>query len=347
MAPGIVFPLPAQPQVDGGTIATPVLSAITWSSHVEPRHAVKDRSRQSKAATERVTSPAQHPTGVEAVTPQPSWNKVIKPASFSPRVIFTGLRDLYRYRDLLVTLTIHRVKIRYKQSVLGIAWAILQPVLLMITYTVIFSIVAKMPHEGAAPYAVFVYAALLPWTFFSTSITTGSTSLASHSNLITKVYFPREILPLTYVLASLFDFLIASSVLAVLLAIYRVPVGIEAVMAVPLMCIAFLFSTAMTLFLSAFHVRFRDIGIAMALIIQLWMYATPVVYPLSVVPRRYIFLYSLNPMAGIVENFRQVVLGPGDINYTVLLPGLFVCLILLPVSYLYFKSAEATMADVI
>jgi lipopolysaccharide transport system permease protein len=274
------------------------------------------------------------------------WTKVIRPASFSLMTVGRGIRDLIHYRDLLVTLTIHRVKVRYKQSMLGIAWAVLQPLLLMLVYTVIFSVVTKMPSEGA-PYAVFVYAALLPWTFFSTSITTASTSLVAHNNLITKVYFPREILPLTYVLAALFDFAMASIVLVVLLAVYKVSIGAGIVLVLPVMAIAVLFSLAMALFLSAFQVRFRDIGIAMALIMQLWMYATPVVYPLSVVPQRFRWLYSLNPMAGVVENFRQVVLQHGHLDVAVLLPGLVVSCLLLPTAYLYFKTAETTMADVI
>jgi lipopolysaccharide transport system permease protein len=278
--------------------------------------------------------------------PKRRWTKVIRPASFSPRMLVSGFRDLIQYRDLLLTLTIHRIKVRYKQSLLGVAWAVLQPLLLMVVYTIIFSVVTKVPHEGA-PYAVFVYAALLPWTFFATSITTASTSLVSHNNLITKVYFPREILPFTYVLAALFDFAMASVVLAVLLVIYHVPVTAGIVQVLPLLLIAFAFALALSLFLSAFQVRFRDIGIAMALIMQLWMFATPVVYPLSVVPKRFLTLYSLNPMAGVVENFRQIVLEHAGLNLPVLLPGLLVSLVLLPAAYLYFKTAEATMADVI
>lgn len=279
-------------------------------------------------------------------TAKPRLTKVIRPAAFSPGMLASGFRDLIQYRDLLLTLTVHRVKVRYKQSLLGIAWAVMQPLLLMVVYTIIFSVVTKVPHEGA-PYAVFVYAALLPWTFFATSITTASTSLVSHNNLITKVYFPREILPLTYVLAALFDFAMASVVLAVLLGIYHVPVTAGIILVLPLLAIAFVFALALSLFLSAFQVRFRDIGIAMALIIQLWMFATPVVYPLSVVPKRFLTLYSLNPMAGVVENFRQIVLQHAGLNFTVLLPGLLVSLVLLPAAYLYFKTAEATMADVI
>lgn len=274
------------------------------------------------------------------------WTKVIRPPAFSAATAGLGLRDLIHYRDLLVTLTIHRIKVRYKQSILGVAWAIFQPLLLMVVYTIIFSVVTKMPSEGA-PYAVFVYTALLPWTFFSTSITTAASSLVAHNNLITKVYFPREILPLTYVLAALFDFVMAAAVLAVLLAVYRVPVGAGVLLVCPLTMVAFVFALAMALFLSAFQVRFRDIGIAMALLMQLWMYATPVVYPLSVVPKRYLWFYLLNPMAGVVENFRQVVLRHSAANAAILLPGLFVCVLLLPAAYLYFKTAEATMADVI
>lgn len=272
--------------------------------------------------------------------------KVIRPASFTPQLLVSGLRDLLQYRDLLLTLTIHRIKVRYKQSVLGVAWAILQPVLLMAVYTIIFSVVTKVPHEGG-PYAVFVYAALLPWTFFASSISTSSTSLVSHNNLITKVYFPREILPLTYVFAALFDFAMASAVLAVLLFVYNVPITAGIFLVLPLLALAFAFALALSLLISAFQVRFRDIGIAMALILQLWTFATPVVYPISVVPKRYLTLYSLNPMAGIVENFRQVVIQHASLNFGVLWPGLLVCAVLLPASYLYFKTAEATMADVI
>lgn len=272
--------------------------------------------------------------------------KTIRPASFSPWMITQGIRDLARYRDLLLTLTIHRVKVRYKQSALGIAWAVLQPLLLMVVYTIIFSIVVKMPSEGA-PYAVFVYAALLPWTFFATSISTGATSLVSHNNLITKVYFPREILPLTYVLAALFDFLMASVILAILIVVYHVPVTLNVFLAFPVMAVAFIFSIAMALLLSAFQVRFRDIAIAMSLVMQLWMYATPVVYPYTVVPARFRWFYSLNPMAGVVENFRRVVIQHTGLNMQVLIPGTIVAFIALPIAYFYFKTSESTMADII
>lgn len=272
--------------------------------------------------------------------------KIIRPATFSLLTAVRGLRDLAHYRDLVLTLTMHRISVRYKQSALGIGWAVLQPLLLMVVYTIIFSVVVKMPHEGG-PYAVFVYAALLPWTFFSTAVTSSATSLVAHNSLITKVYFPREILPLTYVLAAFVDFLIASVILLALLGFYHVSLAASALLVGPIMLVAVFFSLAMAFLLSAFQVRFRDIGIAIGLLLQLWMYATPVVYPYSIVPDRFVFWYSLNPMAGVVENFRRVILQHATVNMAVLWPGLMVCLLLLPLAYLYFKTAEATMADVI
>jgi lipopolysaccharide transport system permease protein len=256
------------------------------------------------------------------------------------------VRDLVHYRDLLYTLTLHRIKVRYKQSVLGIAWAIIQPLLLMAIYTIIFSIVTKMPSDGA-PYAVFVYAALLPWTLFASSLTTAATSLVAHTNLITKVYFPREILPLTYVLASFFDFVMAAAVLGVLMVWYGVPFTPGLLQVVPVLAVAVMFATAVSLLVSAFQVRFRDIGIAMPLLMQLWLYASPVVYPVSIVPERFRHWYALNPMAGVVENFRGIVIQQKTIDWGLLMPGLMVAAILLPLSYLYFKSTESTLADVI
>src|SRR5215217_3264930 len=160
--------------------------------------------------------------------------RIIRPVSFSPLDVVRGLRELWQSRDLFYTLTVHRIKVRYKQSVLGLAWAILQPLSLMLIYTVIFSVIAKVPSEGV-PYAVFAYAALLPWTFFSSSLTNATTGLVSHSQLVTKVYFAREILPLTYVSAALFDFAIASSFLFALFFYYGVNITSYALYAIPIL----------------------------------------------------------------------------------------------------------------
>ena len=272
--------------------------------------------------------------------------RFIRPVSFSPFDIVRGLRELWQYRDLFLTLTVHRIKVRYKQSVLGLAWAILQPLSLMLIYTVIFSVIAKVPSEGV-PYSVFAYAALLPWTFFSSSLTNATQGLVSHSQLVTKVYFAREILPLTYVSAALFDFAVATSFLIALFFYYGVHVTSYALYAIPILALLIALATACSLFLSAMQVKFRDIGVAMPLLLQLWMFSTPVVYPLSAVPQRYRGWYVLNPLVGVIENFRRVVLQGVEPDYHSLAISAIVAAILLPLTYLYFKRVEATMADVI
>src|SRR5688572_24371896 len=197
---------------------------------------------------------------------------VIRPPSLMRLNLVGNLMKLAHYRDLLYTLSLHRIKVRYKQSLLGASWAILQPLSMMFIFTIIFSIFAKMPSEGA-PYALFAYAALLPWTYFSTSLANGTSGLVSHTQLVTKVYFPREILPISYVIAALFDFLIASLVLVGLMTYYRVQPTLNALYAVPIILILTCFATAMSLFFSATQVRFRDIGVAVPLLLQLWMFA--------------------------------------------------------------------------
>lgn len=282
----------------------------------------------------------------ELAHPTPRRVSVIRPPSITRLNFFANLAKLFHYRDLLYTLTLHRIKVRYKQSILGISWAILQPLSMMLIFTIIFSIFARMPSEGS-PYALFAYAALLPWTFFSTALGNATNGLVSHTQLVTKVYFPREILPITYVLASLFDFLIASTVLAGLMTYYGVHPTWNVVYAIPIVAILTSFATAMGLLFSATQVRLRDIGVAVPLLLQLWMFATPVIYPLSAVPQRFRAIYILNPMVGVVENFRQTILnGRAPDFYTLAISG-WISLFLLIISYLYFKHMEATMADVI
>jgi lipopolysaccharide transport system permease protein len=272
--------------------------------------------------------------------------RIIRPASFSPFDLLRELRELWHYRDLFYTLTVHRIKVRYKQSVLGLAWAILQPLSLMLIYTVIFSVIARVSSEGV-PYAVFAYAALLPWTFFSSSLTNATQGLVSHSQLVTKVYFAREILPLTYVSAALFDFAVATLFLIALFVYYGVGLTVNALYAIPILILLTALATACSLFLSAMQVRFRDIGVAMPLLLQLWMFSTPVVYPLSAVPQRFRTFYVLNPLVGVIENFRRVVLQGVAPDFNSLAISAIAAVILLPLTYLYFKRVEATMADVI
>ena len=271
---------------------------------------------------------------------------IIQPPGFSLTKLANDLRTLARYRDLLYTLSVHRVKVRYKQSLLGASWAIIQPLAMVIILTAIFSFIARMPSEGL-PYVLFVYVALLPWNYLSTSLTTSTNGLVSHANLITKVYFPREILPLTYVFAALFDFIIASTVLIVLLFYYRVPLTANVIYVLPIMAILTLFAVGAALVLSAIQVRFRDVGVAVPIAMQVWMFASPVLYPLAAVPVRFRSIYQLNPMAGILEGLRRVVLQGAPPEMTALSISAVISVGLLMIAYAYFKRVEATMADVI
>src|SRR5262249_1499575 len=271
---------------------------------------------------------------------------IIRARAFSPIALVGMVTRLADYRDLLYTLSVHRLNVRYKQSILGPAWALLQPLSLMLIYTVIFSRIARVPSEGA-PYALFAYCALLPWLYFATALGTATNSLVTHFNLVTKVYFPREILPLTYVIAALADFLVGSTVLGGLMAYYRVSFTSLAWYVIPIIAVLTVFATAVSLVLCAVQVRYRDIGVAMPLLLQLWMFASPVVYPLRVVPRSLLAFYELNPMVGIVESFRRVLLQGQPPAFHALLISAIVSAVLLPIAFAYFKHVEATVADII
>jgi lipopolysaccharide transport system permease protein len=271
---------------------------------------------------------------------------VIRPASAAWLHVGDHLARLREYSDLLYTLSAHRVSVRYKQTSLGVVWAILQPLLMMVIFTVVFSILAKMPGDGT-PYALFAYSALLPWTFFSTAVTNATNSLVSHTQLITKVYFPREILPATYVIAGLFDFAIGFVVLLGLMAWFHVPLSQQAWNLLPILGLLTAWIFTVALVLAAIQVRFRDVGVALPVLVQALMFASPVIYPLSAVPAAWRPWYLLNPMAGIVSSFRDVLLrhsapDPEPLRFAVLVTAA-----MLPLAYLYFKRAEATMADLI
>lgn len=257
-----------------------------------------------------------------------------------------SIRSLAGHRDLFRTLTAHRIRVRYKQSALGVGWALLQPVALMLIFTLVFGRIARVPSEGI-PYPLFAYSGLLVWSFVSTGLSNATHSLVAHAQLITKVYFPREILPLTYVAAGLFDLAIGSLVLAALLVYHGHHLTWQALYALPIVLVLTGFVTATALLLSAVHVRFRDIGLAIPLILYLWMFSTPVAYPLSSVPPAYRTWFLLNPMTGIVESFRRAVIHGAAPEAHVLAVPAIAAAILLPVAYAFFKRVETTMADVI
>lgn len=272
--------------------------------------------------------------------------RVIGPAAFSFGTVFAGLRSLIQYSDLLYVLSVFRLSVRYKQSVLGWAWAALQPLALMGIYTFVFARVTRV-NTGGTPYSLFVFAGLLPWIFFSSSITNAVHGMVAYPSLLTKMYFPREIIPLSYLTAGVADFLIASLILAGLLAYYHVPVTWNLFYAVPILFILGTFAAAVGLFFSAVHVRFRDIGLALPFVLQVWMFATPVVYSLQSVPARFRKLYLLDPIAIAIDNFRGAVLYGRAPDARMLAVAAGEMILAVTFAYAFFKSSEATMADVV
>lgn len=272
--------------------------------------------------------------------------KVIGPPTFSLGTVLAGFRNLVQYSDLLYTLSVFRLHVRYKQSFLGWTWAVVQPLALMGIYTFIFSHVTTV-KTGGAPYPVFVFAALLPWIFFSSSITNAIHGLVSYPNLLTKMYFPREIIPLSYLAAGLTDFLIASVILAGLIFHYKVALTWNLLYAVPILLTLAAFAAAIALFFSAIHVRFRDVGLAMPFVMQVWMFAAPVVYSAESVPARFRTLYLLDPVAGLIETFRRAVIFGSAPDMAVLATSSTITVAALVLAYAYFKSSESLMADLI
>lgn len=256
-----------------------------------------------------------------------------------------AFRILLSQFDLFWTLTAHRIRVRYKQSMLGWAWAALQPIALMLIFTLVFGRIARMPSDGV-PYPVFAYTGLLLWSFLSTALSSGTHALVGHAQLITKVYFPREILPLTYVAAALFDLAVGAVVLAGLLAYLGHPVTWHALAALPAVVVLVTLVTGAAFLLSSVQVRFRDVGVAVPLVLYLWMFSTPIAYPLSAIPEPYRGLFLFNPMTGIVESVRAAVL-QATVSADLLAFPAAAAALLLPAAYVFFKRAERTLADVI
>ena len=272
--------------------------------------------------------------------------RIIGPPAFSAGAVFSGLRALIHYSDLLYALSVFRLNIRYKQSILGWAWAVLQPLALMGIYTFVFAHVTKV-NTGGTPYSIFVFSALLPWILFSSSITNAVHGIVAYPSLLTKMYFPREIIPLSYLAAGVADFLISSVILAGMLAYYRIAPTWNLFYGIPILIILGAFAAAIGLFFAAVHVRFRDVGLAMPFVLQVWMFATPVVYSLQAVPSRFRSLYMLDPAAVAIDSFRGAVLYGRAPDARMLAAAAAEMLVALVLAYAYFKSSEATMADVI
>lgn len=256
------------------------------------------------------------------------------------------MRELWNYRELLYFLTWRDLKVHYKQTALGAAWAVIQPLFMMIVFSVFFGRLAGMPSDGI-PYPVFTFCGLLPWQLFANALTASSNSLVSNQNLITKVYFPRLVVPISAVLGGLVDFAIAFVILIGMLVIYGIVPGWQIIALPAFILFAVTTALAVGLWLSALNVQYRDVRYTINFLIQFWLFATPVAYPSSIVPAQWRMLYGLNPMAGVVEGFRWCLLAKRDAPSPLIFVSALVVVVLLVGGLFYFRRMEQQFADVV
>lgn len=259
-----------------------------------------------------------------------------------------NLGDLWRYRELIYFMIWRDVKVRYKQTMLGAAWAIIQPVLTMIVFTFLFGRIAKLPTDGNIPYPIFSYTALLPWGLFVAALNQASRSLTSNQNMVTKIYFPRLVLPLSSILSGLVDFVIAFIILIGMMIYYKATPSFNAIWALPVfLLLTIITALGVALWLSAINVQYRDVNYALPFMTQFWLFITPVAYSSSLISEKWQLVYALNPMAGVVNGFRWALLGVGNGPDTGLWISVAVSLLLLISGLFYFRNMEKTFADTI
>lgn len=268
----------------------------------------------------------------------------IRPAS---GLAALNLGDLWNYRELIVFMIWRDIKVRYKQTLLGALWAVIQPVMTMLVFNFLFNNVAKVSSDGI-PYPIFSFTALLPWGLFTTALNTASRSLTSNHNMITKTYFPRLVLPMASVLGGLVDFAIAFVILGGMMVYYGVVPTISALWAVPVfLLLAIISALGVALWLSAINVKYRDVGYALPFITQFWLFITPVAYSSKVISEKWQIVYALNPMAGVVNGFRWALLGSGNPPDMLVAISTGISLIILISGLVYFRNMERTFADTI
>lgn len=281
----------------------------------------------------RVPSAVSDPSAVTVIRPSGGW------VSFE-------LAGLWQYRELLYFLTWRDVKVRYKQTVLGVLWVVIQPFFTMLLFTILFGRLAKVPSDGF-PYPLFSYCALLPWQLFAHALAESANSLVANERLVTKVYFPRLVIPLASVLSGLADFLVSLGVFAVLMWYYGVRPSLAMVAAPVFVVLALMTALAVGLWLSALNVQYRDVRYTIPFLTQFWLLATPVAYPASLVPEGWRLLYGFNPMAGVVEGMRWSLLGGGVFPGSIAAVSVGVVVVLLVTGLAYFRRMERVFADVI
>jgi lipopolysaccharide transport system permease protein len=255
------------------------------------------------------------------------------------------LKELWAYRELLQMLTLRDIQVRYKQTVLGFAWAIIQPTMLMIVFSIFFGRLAKIPSDGL-PYPIFVYAGLLPWNYFANAVSQSGNSVVSSARLVSKVYFPRLIIPVASVCGGLVDFAIATSLLLLMMLYYSVGWSLNLLL-VPILLLGVVFTAiGVGTLLSALTVAYRDFRYVVPFLVQFWMFATPVVYPASLVPGKWQWLLYLNPMAGLIEGFRSAFLDR-PFNFGALALSLVVAALIFIAGVAYFEKVERRFADIV
>jgi lipopolysaccharide transport system permease protein len=278
-------------------------------------------------------------------------------ASPTPNQIVTDIRPdrgwldldlgaVWRFRELLQVLVMRDLQVLYKQALLGAGWAILQPLFAVIIFSIIFGYIVRMPSEGV-PYPLFAFAGVLPWTYFAEAVRRSGVGLVTDAELVRKIYFPRLIMPLANVVSPMVDFCIAFVVLLIVMAFYGIAPNVKMLVIPLLMIVAALLALSIGLWLAPINVRFRDIKHTLPFMIQIWMYASPIVYPLSMVPEQWRVLYSLNPMVGVIEGFRWAVFGQGEPNFMALGMSAIIIVILMAGGLVFFRRMERTFADVI
>lgn len=289
---------------------------------------------------------------------KPHWEPSAAPADLLPKeplVVIQpkrspfalDLREIWAYRELLYFMMWRDLKVRYKQTALGVIWVVLQPLLMMLIFTLFFGKLAGIRSDDGVPYALFAYAGLLPWTFFAAAVGMAGNSLVSSSGLITKVYFPRLIVPVAAVGAMLLDLVISFCVLAALMAYWGVGVGRGALMLPALVLLVMTLALGTGTLMAALNVKYRDVRIALPFALQVWFFASPIIYPASIVPGGWRWLMALNPMTGIVEGFRVALYGRRDFDWSSLAVSAAITLALLAFASLTFKRMEKEFADVI
>lgn len=261
-------------------------------------------------------------------------------------MIIKGLTKLFEHRELLWNLTSREIKARYKQSFLGYFWVILNPFFQMLVMSFVFAFILRVSPPGI-PYPIFLYVGLLPWLFFQNSLSSAVNSLVGNASLIRQIDLPREVFPLSTILAKIVDFFLASLILIGFFVYYRLPININALWFIPIFLIQIVLTTGLGFFISALNLFYRDIQYLLGLILTLWMYLTPIIYSVDIVPEKYRWIFKLNPMSVLINAYRQTIIGGGLPNFTSLSIGLAVSLLILFIGYKTFKRLEGLFADIV